>query len=42
MKKGEDIIIGKTEIQKYTANGESFKVGVISDTQLPPTKKTFG
>lgn len=36
---GDKIIIGKTEIEEFTTDNESFKVGVISDTQLPPTEE---
>lgn len=30
--------IGKTEIEKFNINKNSLKVGIISDTQLPPCK----
>lgn len=36
---GDKIIIGKTEIKEFTTQNEGFKVGVISDTQLPPTEE---
>lgn len=36
--KGEDTLKEAT-IQSFTTNGESFKVGILSDTQLPPTEK---
>lgn len=35
---GDKIIIGKTETQDFTTENKEFKVGVISDTQLPPTE----
>lgn len=31
--------INKTEIQEFTTDSSDFKVAVISDTQLPPTRK---
>lgn len=37
----DKIIIGKTEIQEFNTNNSSFKVGVISDTQLPPTEEVL-
>ncbi len=33
------IIIGKTKTEEFTASGDVFKVGIISDTQLPPNEK---
>lgn len=38
---GDKIIIGKTEIKEFTTQNEGFKVGVISDTQLPPTEEAL-
>lgn len=38
---GEKIIIGDTEIKEYETENASFKVGVISDTQLPPTQRAL-
>lgn len=32
-------LIGETEIQSFNTDGSSFKVAVISDTQLPPTEE---
>ncbi|MGN0447406.1 MAG: metallophosphoesterase family protein [Acutalibacteraceae bacterium] len=37
----DKIIIGKTEIKSYTTENEEFKVGIISDTQLPPTEEAL-
>ncbi|MGN1317161.1 MAG: metallophosphoesterase family protein [Acutalibacteraceae bacterium] len=34
----DKIIIGKTQIQNFDTGNSSLKVGVISDTQLPPTE----
>lgn len=31
--------MNKTQIQQFTTEGSTFKVAVISDTQLPPTEK---
>lgn len=31
--------INKTQIQQFTTDGDTLKVAVISDTQLPPTEK---
>lgn len=38
---GDKIIIGKTEIKEFTTENKEFKVGVISDTQLPPTEEAL-
>lgn len=38
---GDKVIIGKTEIQEFNTGKSSFKVGVISDTQLPPTEEAL-
>ncbi|MDD6603261.1 MAG: metallophosphoesterase [Eubacteriales bacterium] len=38
---GDKIIIGKTQVKDFTTQGEGFKVGVISDTQLPPTEEAL-
>ena len=38
---GDKIIIGKTEVKEFTTQNESFKVGIISDTQLPPTEEAL-
>lgn len=38
---GDKIIIGKTEVKEFTTQNEGFKVGVISDTQLPPTEEVL-
>lgn len=38
---GDKIIIGKTEIEEFTTQNEGFKVGIISDTQLPPTEEAL-
>lgn len=35
----DKILIGKTEIQSFDTESTSFKVAVISDTQLPPTQE---
>lgn len=35
----DKILIGKTEIQSFDTESKSFKVAVISDTQLPPTQE---
>ena len=35
----DQILIGKKEIQSFDTENESFKVAVISDTQLPPTQE---
>ncbi|MGN0526142.1 MAG: metallophosphoesterase family protein [Acutalibacteraceae bacterium] len=35
------ILIGETEIQNFDTGSSSFKVGVISDTQLPPTEEAL-
>lgn len=32
---GDKIIIGKTKIKEFTTENKNFKVGIISDTQLP-------
>lgn len=34
-------IIGKTDIQEFNTGNSSFKVGIISDTQLPPTEEAL-
>lgn len=36
---GDRIVIGKTKTEEFTASGDVFKVGIISDTQLPPNEK---
>ena len=38
---GDKIIIGKTEVKEFTTQNEGFKVGVISDTQLPPIEEAL-
>lgn len=38
---GDKIIIGETETQEFTTENKSFKVGIISDTQLPPTEEAL-
>ena len=38
---GDKIIIGKTEVKEFTTQNEGFKVGIISDTQLPPTEEAL-
>ena len=38
---GDKIIIGKTEVKEFTTQNEVFKVGIISDTQLPPTEEAL-
>ena len=35
----DKILIGKTEIQSFETSNDSFRVAVISDTQLPPTEE---
>lgn len=35
------IVIGKTEIEEFSTDNSTFKVGVISDTQLPPTEEAL-
>lgn len=35
----DKILIGKTEIQSFETENDSFMVAVISDTQLPPTEE---
>ncbi|MGN1118673.1 MAG: metallophosphoesterase family protein, partial [Acutalibacteraceae bacterium] len=37
----DKIIIGKTEIQNFNTGSSTLKVGVISDTQLPPTQEAL-
>ena len=37
----DKILIGKTEIKAFNTDGDSFKVAVISDTQLPPTEEAL-
>ena len=34
-------IIEKAEFKKFTADGDIFRVGIISDTQLPPNEKSL-
>lgn len=36
---GDRILIGQTDIREFNTKNPSFKVGVISDTQLPPTEE---
>lgn len=38
---GDRIIIGKTKTEEFTASGDVFKVGIISDTQQPPNEKSL-
>lgn len=38
---GDKVIIGKTETKEFETDSDSFKVGVISDTQLPPTEEAL-
>lgn len=35
----DKVIIEKAEFKKFTAGGDIFRVGIISDTQLPPNEK---
>lgn len=35
------ILIGNTKTEEFDTGSSSFKVGVISDTQLPPTEEAF-
>lgn len=35
----DKVIIEKAEFKKFTAGGNIFRVGIISDTQLPPNEK---
>lgn len=37
----DKILIGKTEIKTFNTDGDSFKVAVISDTQLPLTEEAL-
>ena len=37
----DKVIIEKAEFKKFTASGDVFKVGIISDTQLPPNEKSL-
>ena len=37
----DKVIIEKAEFKKFTAGGDIFRVGIISDTQLPRTKKSL-
>lgn len=32
----DKVIIEKAEFKKFTADGDIFRAGIISDTQLPP------
>ena len=34
-------LIGKTEIKSFETENASFKVAVISDTQIPPTEEAL-
>ncbi|MGN0532327.1 MAG: metallophosphoesterase family protein [Eubacterium sp.] len=38
---GDKVIIGKTDTKEFETDSDSFKVGVISDTQLPPTEEAL-
>lgn len=38
---GDRVIIGKTKTEEFSASGDVFKVGIISDTQLPPNEKNL-
>lgn len=38
---GDKIIIGKIKIKEFTTENKNFKVGIISDTQLPPTEEAL-
>jgi len=35
------VIIEKAEFKKFTAGGDIFRAGIISDTQLPPNEKSL-
>lgn len=35
----DKVIIEKAEFKKFTAGGDIFRVGIISNTQLPPNEK---
>lgn len=37
----DKVIIEKAEFKKFTAGGDIFRVGIISDTQLPPNEKSL-
>lgn len=37
----DKVIIEKAEFKKFTAGGDIFRVGIISDTQLRRTKKSL-
>lgn len=37
----DKVIIEKAEFKKFTAGGDVFRVGIISDTQLPPNEKSL-
>lgn len=37
----DKVIIEKAEFKKFTADGDIFRVGIISDTQLPPNEKSL-
>lgn len=35
----DKVIIERAEFKKFTAGGDIFRAGIISDTQLPPNEK---
>lgn len=37
----DKVIIEKAEFKKFTAGEDVFRVGIISDTQLPPNEKSL-
>ena len=37
----DKVIIEKAEFKKFTAGGDIFRVGIISDTQLKKKKKSL-
>ena len=37
----DKVIIEKAEFKKFTAGVDIFRVGIISDTQLPPNEKSL-
>ena len=37
----DKVIIEKAEFKKFTAGGDIFRAGIISDTQLPPNEKSL-
>lgn len=37
----DKVIIEKAEFKKFTAGGDIFRVGIISDTQPPPNEKSL-